>query len=121
MYVPGGTNLTSFRAQITRWCSACHTRYDQITGAYTDSGDSVFRYRHDVSLVECTQCHVAHGSDAVMTGTYASAFPYPDDNPAGTRDTSSSSRLLKVGNRGTCQMCHDPTNTIGSGNVVNAP
>ncbi len=117
MYVPGGTNLTSFRAQITAWCSACHTRYDQVTGATTDTGDPIFRYRHDVGQNECTQCHVAHGSNASMAGDGSTAFsadyPYPD----GT--TSASSRLLKIDNRGTCQACHDPTGTIPYTNVVN--
>jgi predicted CXXCH cytochrome family protein len=119
MYVPGSsTNLTGFRGQITAWCSACHTRYDQTTGAYTDTGDSIFRYRHDIGQSECTQCHVAHGSNAGMPGDYSSAFPYPDDNPTGTRNVSASSRLLKIDNRGTCQACHDPTHTIGINNVV---
>lgn len=118
MYVPGGTNLTAFRGQITQWCSACHTRYDGVTGADVDTGDSIFRYRHDIGQTECTQCHVAHGSNAAMPGAYSSTFPYPDDDPAGVRDLSGSSRLLKVDNRGTCQQCHDPTHTIPFTNVV---
>ncbi len=118
MYVPGGTNLTSFRAQITAWCSACHTRHDGVTGATTDTGDSIFRFRHDVNQSECTQCHVAHGSNAAMPGTFSATFPYPDDNPTGTRNLSGSSRLLKIDNRGTCQACHDPTHTIPFTNVV---
>lgn len=117
MYVPGGANLTGFRAQITQWCSACHTRYDQVTGAETDTGDTIFRYRHDVNNVECTQCHVAHGSNAAMPGTFSSTFPYPDSTAAAPH-TSASSRLLKVDNRGTCQACHDPTHTIPYTNVV---
>jgi predicted CXXCH cytochrome family protein len=118
MYVPGGANLTSFRAQITAWCSACHTRYDGTTGAQTDTGDDVFRYRHDVGQVECTQCHVGHGSNAAMAGegstSFSATFPYP-----GGTVTSDSSRLLKIDNRGTCQACHDPTHTIPFTNVVN--
>jgi predicted CXXCH cytochrome family protein len=116
MYVPGGANLTSYRAQITAWCSACHTRYDQVTGAQTDTGDPIFRYRHDVGQNECTQCHVAHGSNALMAGdgstSFSADYPYPD----GT--TSASSRLLKIDNRGTCQACHDPTGTVPFTNVV---
>jgi hypothetical protein len=53
-----------------------------------------------------------------MPGTYSATFPYPDDNPAGVRDISASSRLLKINNRGTCQQCHDPTHTIPFTNVV---
>ena len=33
--------------------------------------------------------------------------------PDGT--VSNNSRLLKVGNRGTCQLCHDPTGTSKAG------
>ena len=35
--------------------------------------------------------------------------------PAGDPVTSGDSRLLKVDDRGTCQMCHDPTSTIATG------
>jgi predicted CXXCH cytochrome family protein len=120
MYVPGGTNLTSFRAQITAWCSTCHTRYDRVTGAGTDTGDPIFRYRHTVGgNPECTVCHVAHGSNAQMTGTYSSAFPYPDS--VGGSDLSASSRLLKIDDRGTCQACHDPTHTVAPLTVSTTP
>ena len=50
---------------------------------------------------------MAHGSNAAMNGTNTSNFPYPD----GTTKTNSS-RLLKVDNRGTCQLCHEPTGTV---------
>jgi predicted CXXCH cytochrome family protein len=114
MYVEGaGDNLLGYRTEISAWCVACHTRY--LAGgsaATTPSGDADFQYRHLTTRVECTQCHVAHGSNAAMPGAYSATFPYPDDNPAGTRNLSDSSRLLKIDNRGTCQACHDPTNTI---------
>lgn len=116
MYVPGSTNLTGFRGQITAWCSACHTRYGGVTGAYADTGDDIYRYRHDVGSNECTQCHVAHGSNAPMPGTYSSTAPYP-----GSVASGSSSRLLKIANRGTCQACHDPTYTIPFTNVITDP
>ena len=121
MYVPGGTNLTGFRGQITQWCSTCHTRHDQITGATVDTGDDIFRFRHDVGQSECTQCHVAHGSNAVMTGTFSAVAPYPDAAGGVDPITSGSSRLLKIANRGTCQGCHDPTHTIPANNVVQNP
>jgi hypothetical protein len=116
----------SFNLQMTNWCLACHTRYmstdpnservDPITG----DPDMVFRYQHQTSTngqTVCTTCHVSHGSNALMDGPYAGDFPYPDDPTNGPAPvTSGSSRLLKVNNRGTCQLCHDPTNTavVGS-------
>ncbi len=117
---------SSFSLQINNWCLACHTRYnssgadseqvDPITG----DPDTVFRYQHQTTTsgqTVCTTCHVSHGSNAAMTGPYTGAFPYPDDPAtAPAAVTSGSSRLLKVDNRGTCQLCHDPTNTtvVGS-------
>ena len=115
MYVPGGTNLNGFRGQITAWCAACHTRYSGVTGASNDSGDDLFTYKHDVGLSECTQCHVAHGSNADMPGRYSSTFTYPNDA------VSASSRLLKIDNRGTCQACHDPTHSVPFTNVITDP
>ena len=41
-----------------------------------------------------------------MTGLYSSVFTRPDGTP------SASSRLLKADNRGTCQLCHEPTETL---------
>ena len=121
MYVPGGSNLTGFRGQITAWCSSCHTRHDAVTGATTDTGDDIYRYRHDIGSNECTQCHVAHGSNAVMPGTFSAVAPYPDAAGGAAPITSPSSRLLKIANRGTCQGCHDPTHTIPANNVVQDP
>jgi cytochrome c553 len=49
-----------------------------------------------------------------MAGFFSNDFPYPHD-PAATSGQiiySASSRLLKIDNRGTCQMCHDPTGTV---------
>lgn len=111
----------SFNTQITAWCSQCHTRYNTqgITyatdhGSYdTPSGDSLYMYRHGTSRTPCTTCHVAHGSNAVMTpGSYSATETLPN----GT--VSPDSRLLKIDNRGTCQACHDPTETVESGTVV---
>lgn len=122
---PSDTDATavnnSFNSQITAWCAQCHTRYDTSTGTQpasghgsydTASGDSTFMYRHGTSRTACTTCHVAHGSNAQMTGAYSSEFPYPNDT------TDASSRLLKIDNRGTCQACHDPTGTVLGGTYV---
>jgi mono/diheme cytochrome c family protein len=120
-YVAGDPdNLLTFKIEISAWCSSCHTRYlSGSTGATTDSGDPVYTYRHvSNARVECTQCHVSHGSNAAMTGESA-AVEYPDDSdPTTVTDpdtlvvTTLNSRLLKIDNRGTCQACHDPTGTI---------
>jgi predicted CXXCH cytochrome family protein len=127
-----GSN-TAWRSQITAWCSTCHTRYNTqvvnpsgvtLPGGFnppvspgiaqqTDSGDAVYKFRHGTQNNQCTMCHVAHGSNAKMTGTYSGAFAYPSvDNGTTPGVASASSRLLKVDNRGTCQQCHDPTGTI---------
>lgn len=129
---PNGLPI-SFDAQMNAWCASCHTRYttstsadnnpsaiDYATDALPGSGsfdtptaDAIYTYRHSTtSNKPCTTCHVAHGSNAVMDGAYSSTFPYPDGS------TAPSSRLLKAGNRGTCQLCHDPTGTITAGTVL---
>lgn len=120
---------TTFTAQITAWCASCHTRYfanNNQTESTADAfdatgaswaeprpGDSLFNHQHrTVAGRDCLTCHVSHGSNAAMTGTYSSTFTYPD----GT--ASASSRLLKVDNRGTCQACHDPTGTVTAGTYL---
>ena len=102
------TNAPSFISSASAWCSQCHTRYLAGTGAGRESsGDAVFTYRHrsndnDRGVPNCIQCHVAHGSNATM-GPYSSALT----NPGGTPATAGNSRLLRIDNRGTCQMCHN--------------
>ena len=149
----GPASSSRWRAQMTAWCSTCHTRYNTQqagagstpvtttdpatgtsanlpggfglgrpyasgTGSYdTDSGDAIYKYRHGTQNRQCTQCHVAHGSNAVMPGTYSSDYPYPNDSLA-SPNRSADSRLLKIANRGTCQACHDPTGTVDWDNVV---
>jgi hypothetical protein len=123
---PNG-RASTFSGQITAWCASCHTRYfannnpteDPPTGATGASwanprpGESLFKYQHrTVSGRDCLTCHVSHGSNAAMTGDFSSTYTYPD----GT--ASASSRLLKVDNRGTCQACHDPTETITAGTYI---
>jgi hypothetical protein len=120
---------TTFSGQITQWCASCHTRYfannnpvadppNGTTGAswqYPRPNDSLFNHQHrTVSGRDCLTCHVSHGSNAAMTGTFAASFPYPNAT------TSASSRLLKVDNRGTCQACHDPTGTVVAGTLLPA-
>lgn len=102
-------NVTPFIANIAAWCTTCHTRYLAPSGSYkTSSGDAVYMYRHrsDVNTKQgganCITCHVAHGSNAAMNGTYSQQVAFPD----GTTKVGDS-KLLRVNNRGTCNMCHD--------------
>jgi predicted CXXCH cytochrome family protein len=100
-------NDPSFIIDASSWCATCHTRY--LAGsksARTNSGDAVYTYRHRTNFASqgsptCVQCHVAHGSNASM-GSYSSAVPFPDGSAGG-----SDSRLLRIDNRGVCQMCHN--------------
>ncbi len=128
---PNGRPST-FSGQITAWCSSCHTRYfannnpvadppTAVTGASWGNarpGEDIYKYQHrTVSGRDCLTCHVSHGSNAAMPGTFSGAFPYPDSTGAAPHNTASS-RLLKVDNRGTCQACHDPTSTISAGTYL---
>ena len=95
---------TSFINNISSWCAQCHTRY-QSNSAETNTGDPTYTFRHETTQTgdgepNCIQCHVAHGSNATMTGESAKV-----PNPGGT--VSGSSRLLRLNNRGTCVMCHN--------------
>ncbi len=113
----------SFSQEITAWCTSCHTRYwawsqpttdpsDGTTGAAYNTprpGDNVFTYQHRTrgsSNRGCNTCHVSHGSSAEMTG-FAADVPFPGETAG-----SDNSRMLKVDDRGTCQLCHDPTETL---------
>jgi len=100
-------NAPGFISNIATWCSTCHTRY-LATGhsGREDSGDAVFAFRHrsdqtSQGSANCIQCHVSHGSNASM-GTYSSSVPNPEGGALGA-----DSRLLRIDNRGVCQMCHD--------------
>jgi predicted CXXCH cytochrome family protein len=103
---PNPFEPNAFNAQINAWCIECHSRY-LSTGWNVNTGDPTFRYRHSQSNNKsCLTCHVSHGTNATMDGFYSINYPYPDAS------TSDSSRLLKVDNRGTCQLCHEPTETV---------
>ena len=73
--------------------------------------DDVFMYRHGTTRLGCEQCHVNHGTNALMTAQFSSSYLYADGNPE-------DSALLKVTNRGTCNLCHDPTGTVTPGTEV---
>jgi hypothetical protein len=102
-------NQPQYVANVAAWCTQCHTRYLSPNGA-TDSGDAMYGFRHmsngtvsaggSTTMPNCITCHVAHGSNAAMTG-YAGTVSNPDGS------ANSGSRLLRVDNRGVCQMCHN--------------
>ena len=103
---PADSNQAAFLTNISNWCSTCHTRY--LATAATNSTDAVFTYRHKsdgttAGSPNCVQCHVAHGSNAAM-GTYSQAVKNPDGTAA---SPVTDSRLLRIDNRGVCQMCHN--------------
>ncbi len=119
------TGVSSFIGGIAAWCTQCHTRYQTGRSAtYSNpSNDPVFTYRHRANSVKansahtvngvdypnqvntpnCIQCHVSHGSNATVTGA-AAAVNYPGTTGAGNYESSS---LLRISNRGVCQMCHN--------------
>ncbi len=105
---PNGISA-SFATQISTWCTTCHSRY-LSQGWDVEEADAIFKYRHTSinASRNCITCHVSHGSNAQMTGTYSANM----ENPGGAVAPVGDSRLLKIDNRGTCQACHDPTGTI---------
>jgi predicted CXXCH cytochrome family protein len=109
--------IVAFNTEMSAWCSACHTRYASADGA-TPIGDALYTFRHEtVGNRACTTCHVSHGSNARMAGDFSSTQPFPNGDIL-TYDiggVTGDSRLLKVDNRGTCQLCHDPTGTVPNG------
>ncbi|HEX4980697.1 MAG TPA: cytochrome c3 family protein [Ilumatobacteraceae bacterium] len=111
----GGTSITPTPA-IASGDGVTFTRVYQSSNSSWGypREDDTYKYQHSTaSNRACTVCHVSHGSNAEMIGADSLAVPYPD----GTT-TSTSSRLLKVNNRGTCQMCHDPTGTVAEGTYL---
>ena len=118
-----GTVTDGFLGGISAWCTTCHTRYLSVKANVTDN-DPTFTYKHRSDeqanyKPDCIQCHVAHGTNAVMTGTAASVKA-PDGltvtgDPATTGYQNSS--LLRVDDRGTCLMCH----AVGGPNPANTP
>jgi predicted CXXCH cytochrome family protein len=104
-WVPGDTNAPQYLTNVTAWCAQCHTRYMAPSGSgHTNSGDTIFTYRHATSEnlnTPCVKCHVAHGSNATM-GTNSQAVPLPGQTTGRGPDSS----LLRINNRGVCEKCH---------------
>jgi cytochrome c553 len=60
--------------------------------------------------IECLTCHNSHGSSMVMTGWANVADPANDltvDTGIGGVPPTNDSALLKLKNRGVCEVCHD--------------
>jgi predicted CXXCH cytochrome family protein len=113
-----GASKSSFIANISQWCSTCHTRYLSTSGGTSrtvDSGDAVYKYRHTSASgsqdsPNCLTCHVAHGTNAPMSalsGAGTTGADSPGDSMAKPPTGDHSSKLLRVANRGVCQMCHN--------------
>jgi len=72
--------------------------------------------QHDTMNVGCEKCHVSHGSNAEMQpGTASADVAWPADPLLGASLGNDDSRLLKINNRGTCQMCHNLTGPMSNG------
>jgi predicted CXXCH cytochrome family protein len=119
--LPASTSAGGWRSDVSSWCTQCHSRYE--AGFRTASTDAIFTVRHvaDGSMgllpqgaspfagtgaqtltAFCLQCHVAHGSNAAMSGTFSQAEPMP----GGITGRGAESTLLMIDNRGTCFACH---------------
>jgi predicted CXXCH cytochrome family protein len=112
-YVASGTAPTAFIANISQWCTTCHTRLLAGSQSYkTASGDATFMYMHRSNngkegSPNCIQCHVAHGSNASMTGDGTTSYSSAVQTEFGINKVAPDSFLLRVDNRGTCNMCHN--------------
>jgi len=97
----GGAPAVTANEGLSAWCAQCHSRYLAYHQYATDSGDAVFKFRHSTEGTsyaynqrQCTQCHVAHGTNAVNSSI--------SDNASLAGDSA----LLKMNNRGICLKCH---------------
>ena len=112
-YVASGTAPTAFIANISQWCTTCHTRLLAGSSSYkTASGDAKFMYMHRSNngkegSPNCIQCHVAHGSNASMAGDGSTSYSSAVQTEFGLTKVVPDSFLLRVDNRGTCQFCHN--------------
>ncbi len=100
-----GEGYGALGSQLSNWCAQCHTRHAAASGSgHTNSGDPIFTYRHTTTgfAIGCMNCHVAHGTSATMSG-FAQNVAWPDGTaPTGNERSS----LLRVDNRGVCELCH---------------
>lgn len=117
-----GPLLSPPREDLAKWCTQCHSRY--LSGSSAGTGDPVFNFKHYSDGTRtipagsstwpgapytatfspfCLQCHVSHGSNAVMSaGSFSASVPWPGTTtPRGNESTN-----LKINQRGTCVGCH---------------
>jgi len=101
---------TAVISNISAWCSTCHTRLFAGSGAWNkNTGDATYTYMHRSNSgaeksPNCLTCHVSHGSNASMQGDVNTQYSKTDVKfPNGTV-SGADSFLLRVDNRGTCNM-----------------
>ncbi len=104
-------NAPGYIANVSAWCSSCHTQYLAGAPAGLPSGTAGGTYRHASDGKaqggkSCIQCHVSHGSNASMA-MYSGSVGNPDGTSA-----QNDSKLLRIDNRGTCGMCHKRWQTL---------
>ena len=116
----------------TRYLAGSGSHATPLTNAAGTVTDTTFTYRHrsdasdrgGANRPNCIQCHVSHGTNVVMSGYAGASYAQPDGKmptakgSVGNRDAAGAlissataapgtSRLLRVDNRGTCEMCHN--------------
>ena len=82
-------------------CDSCHPAHGPgpfVPPNEYNVADNVIHYP------SCITCHVAHGTSAQMIGL-AADVEWPDGSISPSGDERSS--LLRMDNRGVCQMCHE--------------
>ena len=104
-HTPSGDPIFKYR-HMTRYswdvnCALCHPGSNGINA--DDPFGVGYETAHEAT---CENCHVAHGSAAIM-GTYSGTVPWPDSSTTPSGNARSS--LLRLDNRGICIGCHDPT------------
>lgn len=86
--------------------------FPRLVDGTTAASDGTYKFQHSTTQNRtCTTCHVAHGSNAQMSGRFSTGQTYPGSED----EVGTNSFLLKADNRGTCQLCHDPTGTVTAG------
>jgi hypothetical protein len=99
--VLGGTDVPDgFISNIAQWCTSCHTARHSNPKSKMGTGEN------------CITGHVAHGSNASMSGQGArTSMSGGEIVQVRTADGSAapcvSSRLLRVDNAAACLMCHN--------------
>ena len=95
-------HMTRFAEQSPN-CALCHKN---VMGDVLASNPFGVTGQYTAHEGVCQNCHVAHGSSAVM-GTYSGTVPWPDGSTTPSGNARSS--LLRLDERGVCLGCHNPT------------